>query len=238
MLIDRRTFQTFEWRLAASAALLAALSVVVIYSTSGAHASLIRRSLYLKQATWVLVGLSAMILLCSLHYRTIARLASIYTVTLAALVLVALIGRSGFGAQRWLTLGPLVFQPSEFMKLSLIVLLARYLEDHKEELGAPRIFFLPIVLTLVPAALVLRQPDLGTALVLLFTSISVMLVVGLKIRYFLYIGGTALAIAPSSGASCATTRRIASLSSSIPARIRWERGIISPNPRSPSDPGD
>ncbi|MBF8279291.1 MAG: mrdB [candidate division NC10 bacterium] len=197
MLIDRRTFQTFEWRLAASAALLAALSVVVIYSTSGAHASLIRRSLYLKQATWVLVGLSAMILLCSLHYRTIARLAyPIYTVTLAALVLVALIGRSGFGAQRWLTLGPLAFQPSEFMKLSLIVLLARYLEDHKEELGAPRIFLLPIVLTLVPAALVLRQPDLGTALVLLFTSISVMLVVGLKIRYFLYIGGTALAIAP------------------------------------------
>ena len=82
------------------------------------------------------------------------------------------------------------------MKLSLIVLLARYLEDHKEELGAPRIFLLPIVLTLVPAALVLRQPDLGTALVLLFTSISVMLVVGLKFRYFIYIGGTALAIAP------------------------------------------
>ena len=197
MLIDRRVFQAFEWRLAGSAAVLAALSIVVIYSTSSSHASLIRRSLYLKQATWVLVGLSAMILLCSLHYRTIARLAyPIYAATLATLLLVAIIGRSGFGAQRWLTLGPLAFQPSEFMKLSLIVLLARYFEDRKEELEALRVFFLPIVLTLLPAALVLRQPDLGTALVLIFTSISIMLMVGLKIRYFIYLGGATLAIAP------------------------------------------
>src|SRR5574341_667542 len=101
MMIDRRVVQTFEWRLAASAALLAALSVLVIFTTTGAHASLIRKSLYLRQATWAVIGLGAMILLANLHYRTIARLAyPIYAVTLAALLLVALIGRSGSDAQR------------------------------------------------------------------------------------------------------------------------------------------
>ena len=197
MLIDRRVLLAFNWRLAAAAAMLAALSVVVIYSTSGMSSTFLRRSLYLKQATWGLVGLGAMILLCRLHYRTIARLAyQFYAAILAALLLVALIGRSGLGAQRWLSIGPFAFQPSEFMKLSLIILLARYFEDHKEELNAPRIFLLPIFLTLLPAILVLRQPDLGTAIVLLLTSTSILMLMGLKIRYLIYLGGAATVIAP------------------------------------------
>lgn len=197
MVIDRRVLTAFDWRLAASAALLAALSVSLMYSTSGATASLLRKSLYLKQATWGLLGLGAMILVCTVHYRTIARLAyPLYAANLAALLLVALIGRSGFGAQRWLTIGPFAFQPSEFMKLSLIILLARYFEDRRDELETPRTFILPIVLTLLPAALVLRQPDLGTSLVLLFTSVCILLLVGLKFRYFLYVGAAGAAIAP------------------------------------------
>lgn len=197
MLIDRRVLLAFNWRLAASAGLLAALSVVVIYSTSGMHSSFLRRSLYLKQITWGLVGLGAMILLCSVHYRMIARLAyQFYAAIFAALLLVALIGRSGLGAQRWLNVGPFAFQPSEFMKLALIVLLARYFEDRKDELDAPRIFILPIILTLLPVALVLRQPDLGTAVVLLITSISILVLMGLKIRYFVYLGAAASATAP------------------------------------------
>ena len=197
MLTLRRVLPTFDWRLAASAAGLAALSVLIIYSTSGMHSSLLRRSLYLKQATWVAMGLFAMILLCRLHYRTIWRSAyPIYGALLAALLLVALIGRAGLGAQRWLSIGSFAFQPSEFMKLSLIILLARYFEDHKEELRAPRIFILPILLTLLPAALVLRQPDLGTAIVLLFTSASILALMGLKIRYFVLLGASGAAITP------------------------------------------
>lgn len=197
MLIDRRTLFAFDWRLAASAALLATLSVVIIYSTSGSYSSFLRKSLYLKQAVWGLVGLGAMILVCSLHYRMIARLAyQFYVAILAALLLVAVMGRSGLGAQRWLSIGPFAFQPSEFMKLSLILLLARYFEDRKEELNANRVFILPIVLTLLPAALVLRQPDLGTAIMLLLTSISILVLMGLKIRYFIYLGAGAAAITP------------------------------------------
>ncbi len=197
MVIDRRVLHAFDWRLAGSAALLAALSVLLMYTTSGATASLLRRSLYVKQATWGLLGLGAILTLCSLHYRTVARLAyPLYALNLAALILVALLGRSGLGAQRWLSIGPFAFQPSEFMKLSLIVLLARYFEDRKDELETPRTYILPIVLTFFPATLVLRQPDLGTALMLLFTSISIMLLVGLKLRYFIVVGAAISAIAP------------------------------------------
>ncbi len=196
-MIDRRVFVAFDWRLAAAAALLAALSVVVIYTTGSPYASHLRKSLYLRQATWALIGLGAMVLLCGLHYRSIGRLAyPLYAATLAALFLVAAIGRSGLGAQRWLSMGPFAFQPSEFMKLSLIVLLARYFEDRKDEMNAPLIFLPPIILTLLPAALVLRQPDLGTAIVLLLTSVCIMVIMGFKIRYFIYLGVAASVVAP------------------------------------------
>lgn len=197
MLIDRRILPAFDWRLAASAAGLAALSVLIIYSTSGLHSSLFRRSLYLKQATWAVMGLFAMILLCGLHYRTTWRFAyPIYGAILTALLLTGLIGRTGLGAQRWLSIGSFAFQPSEFMKLSLIVLLARYFEDHKDDLRAPQTFILPILLTLLPAALVLRQPDLGTAIILLFTSASILVLMGLKMRYFVLLGALGAVITP------------------------------------------
>jgi rod shape determining protein RodA len=197
MSIPRRILFTFDWRLFAAAAGLAALSVLIIYSTSGMHASLLRRSLYLKQATWAGMGFFVMILFCIFPYRTTWRLAyPIYGVLLAALLLVALIGRTGLGAQRWLNIGPFAFQPSEFMKLSLIILLARYFEDRKEELHLPRIFIPPILLTLLPTAIVLRQPDLGTAIMLLLISTSILVMMGLKLRYFVLLGAVGSAVAP------------------------------------------
>ncbi|NJD67668.1 MAG: rod shape-determining protein RodA [Candidatus Methylomirabilota bacterium] len=197
MSTSRRTLLTFDWRLFAVAAGLAALSVLVIYSTSGAHASLARQSLYLKQATWAVIGLVAVIPLCLFPYRATSHLAYlIYGFLLVSLVLVSLIGRSGLGAQRWLSIGPFAFQPSEFMKLSLIILLARYFEDRREQLHTSRIFVLPILLTLVPMALVLRQPDLGTAIMLLLIAASILIVMGLKIRYFLLVGAAGAAVTP------------------------------------------
>jgi rod shape determining protein RodA len=197
MVFDRRALPAFDWRVAFGAILLAALSVALMYSTSGAHASLARKSLYLKQATWLVLGVGAMAAMCVVHYRTVGRLAyPLYAASLIALLLVAVTGRSGFGAQRWLSIGPLAFQPSEFMKLSAIILLARYFEDHKDELERPRVFALPALFILLPAALVLRQPDLGTALVILFTATAILLLMGLKLRYFLYFGAAAGVFAP------------------------------------------
>ncbi len=197
MWTDRRTIAAFDWRLAASATLLAALSVALMYSTSGANVSLFRKSLYLRQATWGLLGLGAMIAFSRMHYRTVARLAYlIYGVTLAALILVALIGRSGLGAQRWLSLGPVSFQPSEFMKLALILTLARYFDDRKAELHSPRILVLPVFLTLVPAAFILRQPDLGTALLILLTSATIIVLMGVKTRTVIYLTAAAAAVGP------------------------------------------
>ena len=193
----RRALLTIDWRLFAAAAGLAALGVLIIYSTSGMHASLARRSLYLKQATWAVMGFVAIIPLYIFSYRATWRVAYvIYGALLAALVLVAFIGRSGMGAQRWLSIGSFAFQPSEFMKLSLIILLARYFEDRREQLDAPRIFIPPILLTLLPAALVLRQPDLGTAIMLVLISASILVMMGLKIRYFVLLGAVGAAITP------------------------------------------
>ncbi len=197
MLTLRRIPLAFDWRLCASAAGLAALSVLIIYSTSGMHSSLLRKSLYLKQATWAAIGLVALLVPCTFHYRATWRLAYyIYGLILATLLLTTLIGRTGMGAQRWLSIGPFAFQPSEFMKLALIIVLARYFEDQKEELRTPRTFITPVLLTILPVALVLRQPDLGTAIVLLLIAISIMVAMGLKMRYLAVLGAAIAVIAP------------------------------------------
>ena len=197
MSFSRRALLSVDWRLLAAAAGLAALGVLIIYSTSGMHASLLRRSLYLKQATWMVIGLFAMALLCLFPYRTTWHIAYLfYGVLLVALLLVALLGRTGMGAQRWLSIGSFAIQPSEFMKLSLILLLARYFEDRREQLNAPRVFIVPILLTLLPTALVLRQPDLGTAIMLLLISASILIMMGLKIRWFVLLGAVGSAITP------------------------------------------
>jgi len=195
--IDRRALHVFDWRLATTATLLATLSVLLMYSTRGATTSVVRQSLYLRQAAWALLGFGAMMGLFGVNHRTIARLAyPIYAATLASLLLVALIGRTGLGAQRWLSIGPFTFQPSEFMKLSLIIVLARYFEDHRDDLARPRTYLRPILLTLLPAALVLRQPDLGTAILIVLTATCIMVLAGLRLRYFAYAGAATAAIAP------------------------------------------
>jgi len=102
----------------------------------------------------------------------------------------------GGGAQRWLRIGAWTVQPSEFMKLALIFVLARYCEDHKDRLGHPRLLVIPAMMVLPPMFLVLRQPDLGTAVLLGMLTVSVLLLVGLRVKHLLFLAAAAAAMAP------------------------------------------
>jgi rod shape determining protein RodA len=138
-----------------------------------------------------------MFLLLLADYHTVSRYAYVlYAGSIVLLLLVMVMGRTGMGAQRWLALGPIAFQPSELMKLALTLALARYFSDNYKEGG----FMLsdmavPAVMVLVPLVLVLKQPDLGTALMLLLTSSLIILLAGLRLRavlIVLIIGATLL----------------------------------------------
>jgi rod shape determining protein RodA len=140
--------------------------------------------LYYKQLLWVSIGVIIMFLALIPDYHTVGRYAYVlYAASLLLLLLVMVMGRTGMGAQRWLAIGPFAFQPSELAKLSLTLALARYFaEDPKRGGYGLRDLTIPGVMVLIPLVFVLKQPDLGTALMLLLTSALIVTIAGLRMR--------------------------------------------------------
>jgi len=195
VLIDRRLIGHFDWQLFLTTLGLSLLGIFAIYSATGA--AVFKQPYYLRQLLWLAIGLLGMVTVLGFHPRTIGRFAYLlYGISLFFLVLVLVIGRTGMGAQRWIRLGFFTFQPSELMKLSLVLFLARYFSDHREELKDPKAFLIPASLILLPILLVLKQPDLGTTILLFLLGVSMMLLVGLKPLYLLPIGGIGLLASP------------------------------------------
>ncbi len=120
-----------------------------------------------------------------------------YGLILAALILVDVTGHIGMGAQRWLKLGSMNIQPSEFMKIAVILALARYYHSlHSEDV--PRFkYLIPVLIILaLPAALILRQPNLGTTTILLGVGAMMMFMAGIRLRYFIGAGVAAVVSLP------------------------------------------
>ena len=122
---------------------------------------------------------------------------AIYGLVLASLVAVEFIGSTGMGAQRWISLGVFTLQPSEIMKIAMVLALARYFNGvTAEDVSRPVTLLPPLVLVLLPAFLVLRQPDLGTSLMLVLAGAAVFFVVGVRLRIFAAVIGCCLASLP------------------------------------------
>ncbi len=120
-----------------------------------------------------------------------------YALALILLAAVEAAGSIGMGAQRWIDLGFINLQPSELMKVALILALARHFHGaHAEEMGRPLRLLLPLFLVAAPAALVLKQPDLGTTLMLLIASAAVFFAAGVRLWIFAAVGACALGAAP------------------------------------------
>lgn len=120
-----------------------------------------------------------------------------YFAVLVLLIGVEAFGHVGMGAQRWIDLKILKLQPSELMKISMVLFLAKYF--HSSTLGEIRSIrglIAPVLMTLFPAALIVLEPDLGTALMLLLTSMVIFFCVGVEIWKFLLLGGVSLAAMP------------------------------------------
>lgn len=121
----------------------------------------------------------------------------LYLISFIALVAVELMGFVGMGAQRWIDLYVFNFQPSELMRLGLILTLGRYFHSlSQEEIANPFVLLLPIVLIFAPTLLVLRQPDLGTAMLLMLSSAAIFFAAGVRLWKFAVVGGGILAAIP------------------------------------------
>jgi rod shape determining protein RodA len=151
--------------------------------------------IWIRQIIWYALGLGAAATVCLTDYHTLARWSFVaYWATILCLlaVLVPHIGSThGWGARRWIDLGPFQFQPSEFAKLAFILAGANFLSRPPDELRQRAIFWKGIGLMLLPFGLILKEPDLGSALVLLPTGLVMMFVAGTPKRYLLKLGAGA-----------------------------------------------
>ncbi len=121
----------------------------------------------------------------------------IYLGAICLLGVVELAGSSGMGAQRWIDLGAIQLQPSEVMKVALVLALARYFHGMaSEDVAQPFRLVLPIAMVLVPTGLVLKQPDLGTGVMLLMMGAAVFFVAGVRIWKFAVVLAAGLAAIP------------------------------------------
>lgn len=128
------------------------------------------------------IGLALLVLVAVTDIRVWMNIAyPAYAFSLLLLIAVILVGRAGLGAQRWLSLGPIDIQPSEFMKISLVLALSRYLHGLKvEEISQPLRLAIPLLMIAVPAGLVAIQPNLGTTLILVADGFSLLFLAGLS----------------------------------------------------------
>jgi rod shape determining protein RodA len=140
---------------------------------------------YLKrQAAFVLVGIVVMVVAASIDYRRLRDFAPVFYVgsVLALLAILTPLGKRSKGAQAWFQIGAYQLEPSEFAKIALIVALAGILASYKGHLGGRELVRV-LALSAVPFALIYKQPDLGTALVLGAILFGVLLVAGLQTRH-------------------------------------------------------
>jgi rod shape determining protein RodA len=167
--------ERLDWPLFLGVVFVCIAGVVNLYSATSPYMGIQGREgiadVYVSQVYWIVVGGLLAILLAAIDYRFFERLAYVlYAGGIVALLLVWVLGADIRGSARWIQLGSFAFQPSEFMKILLILAIARYLaDDPKTE---PRTLFdlaPPLLLAAVPTALVMAQPDLGTSIVYLFT---------------------------------------------------------------------
>ena len=197
--INERHDRLDRLQLAALAGLMA-LGAAFVYSATMANESAVALPWYnqtwVHQIVWYALGLGAGAALCLVDYHTLARWSFVvYWATILCLVAVMIphVGSMRFGARRWIDFGPFQFQPSEFAKVAFILAAAHFLSRPADELRQPWNFWRGLGLLLLPFALILKEPDLGSALVLLPTGLVMMFVAGTPRSYLLkLVGGVGL----------------------------------------------
>jgi rod shape determining protein RodA len=167
----------YDWPLAAAVLGLMIIGTAFIFSATEGQ------TLYLRQVVWYVLGIGAAAAACYFEYGSLARWSAVfYWASMVLLVAVYAIGAFHHGAKRWIDLGAFNLQPSEFAKIGFILWLAHYLSRPQEELRRGKVFLGTLGYTLLPFILVLKEPDMGSALVFLAISLAMMFVAGVPGR--------------------------------------------------------
>ncbi|MFH0879271.1 MAG: rod shape-determining protein RodA [Lentisphaerota bacterium] len=179
--------------------LLLVMGITFIYSASFRSANLPVGSFFHKQILWAVVGFCFFLGVALVDYHQLRDSAWwLYGVALVLLILVFLVGKKVYGAYRWLNLFGIQIQPSEFAKLATMLTLARFLSRPGREVEHPRCMAQVLLIVAIPFVLILEEPDLGTASILLPVSFFMMFAAGVPLRYMGLLVLAGLMLAPFS----------------------------------------
>jgi rod shape determining protein RodA len=196
--MSRRTlFKDLDKALMLIVLLVFIVGLAAVYSATQARSLPFEESFFVKQATWMGVALLFMLAALVISYQRFIDVSYIiYALNIFLLAAVLILGKARLGAQRWFSIGSFAFQPSEFIKLSLILVLAGYIGSHKDSMHKPSRMIVPCILIGIPFTLVLLQPDLGTALLLVPIFLTILTVGGVDARYLISMIVSGFAAAP------------------------------------------
>ncbi|UCE24209.1 MAG: rod shape-determining protein RodA [Candidatus Zixiibacteriota bacterium] len=177
-----------DWKLVGAALALSLIGILLIMSAQYYADSTFQQNYYLRQLLWLGIALAVFALVVHLPLRLFDFTAPLlYSVSILLLILVLFLGTARMGALRWFSFGPVNFAPSDFAKVALIIVLARFFAYTKLSVMSTRRLGISGLLTLIPVALILKQPDLGTSLVFFVILFTLWFWSGLSPLYMLLI---------------------------------------------------
>ncbi|MFN8791104.1 MAG: rod shape-determining protein RodA [Bdellovibrionales bacterium] len=186
---EKSVFQKIDWTLVILILCLHVLGLINLYSATHGPLDTNVAGLFMNQILWLGIGWTVFLVLTLLDYNLVNRVAYVvYFLNLMALLYVTFFGKVALGAQRWIDLGSFHYQPSETMKLAMVVVLAKLLGRytvHGRGLGF-RELFVPLILLGLPFGLVVEQPDLGTAMMI--TAVSISMIIFCKVQKSIIVG--------------------------------------------------
>ncbi len=180
-MFERRLYYHIDWALVIAVLALCALGVTMIYSTTADPTRNVSR-MYITQLYAIVLGIGAMLFMMTLDYRTFTDKSHlIYIGLLAALLYVMFLGQVQMGARRWIPLRFFNLQPSEFAKVGVALVLAKFYGENR---GTPSWTDLAVggALTAIPLGLIAKEPDLGTAVTLLPVFLAIAFLAGMRMR--------------------------------------------------------
>jgi rod shape determining protein RodA len=187
-----------DWAMMAALGGLMLIGIFFVYSATMANESAALIAWYnqpwFRQIIWYAGGLVGMGAICMVDYRILARWSLVaywLVILLLIAVLIPVIGADRFGARRWIDLGPFSLQPSEFSKLAFILAMGNFLSRPPDELRSVRVFWRALGMVTLPFLLIMKEPDLGSALILLPVSLTMLFVAGVPPRYLYTLIGVA-----------------------------------------------
>jgi len=191
-MFERRLHFHIDWAMLVAVAALCLLGLAQIYSATGGPTSV-----YITQIYGILLGLVALLVCLTIDYRTLADKSHfVYGGVILLLVYVLFLGVVRGGSRRWIDLGPLNLQPSEFVKATLALVLAKFFADNRRGGLSRSDLLIAGAITAVPLVLIARQPDLGTAVTLVPVLFATAFLAGMPMRIFGILALVGVLIAP------------------------------------------